>query len=388
MSENTTTMTTAITTMINEDYIWVDSDTQLAECCQLWSQNSALAVDTEFMRSNTFYPIVGLLQINDGDKNYLIDPLEITDTQPLQQLWQNTAVIKVLHSCSEDLDVFNTWLGCLPTPMFDTQVAAAFAGFGFSMGYGNLVKASLGVTLEKGETRSDWLQRPLSQSQKHYAALDVAYLLVVYGKLKLELKSRGRLDWARADCDRTLQHYSNPVGFDQAYLKVRSAWKLRPPQLAVLQQLCRWREEQARARDVPRNRLIKDDGLLHIASHRPNSFKALAALDSLPGRVLREDGEQLLSLLADVEAEKIPLPAALEKPLSIEETALLKSLKQTARAVAEKIDIPVELLITKKDYEALVRSASKGVAVLPKKLEGWRNQELGQALLEAIDQYE
>lgn len=381
-------MTATITTMISEDYIWVDTDAQLAEYCLLWSQSSALAVDTEFMRSSTFYPIVGLLQINDGEKNYLIDPLEITDTQPLQQLWQNTAVIKVLHSCSEDLDVFNTWLGGVPTPIFDTQVAAAFAGFGFSMGYGNLVKASLGVTLEKGETRSDWLQRPLSQSQKHYAALDVAYLLVVYGKLKLELKSRDRLDWARADCERILHNYNNPGGFDQAYLKVRSAWKLRPPQLAVLQQLCHWREEQARLRDVPRNRLIKDEGLLQIASNRPKGFKALAALNSLPPRVLREDGEQLLNLLAEVESEKVALPAALEKPLSIEETALLKSLKQTARAVAEEKDIPVELLITKKDYEALVRSVSKGAAVLPKKLEGWRKQELGQTLLEAIDQYE
>lgn len=374
--------------LINEEFIWVDSNAQLAECCQHWASKTALAVDTEFMRSSTFYPIMGLLQINDGEQNYLIDPLAIDELGPLQALWKNTAVIKVLHSCSEDMEVFQTWLGCLPQPMFDTQIAAAFAGLGFSMGYGNLVKASLGVELEKGETRSDWLRRPLSQSQQHYAALDVAYLLVVYEKLLLELKQRERLAWVQADCDSLLQQYLKPAPLELAYLKQRSAWKLRRPQLAVLQQLCLWREHQARARDIPRNRLIKDGSLFQMAMKLPGQFKALAAIEDMQGRTLRENGAELLEIIQSAQDDEANWPDPLSKPLSVGEGKLLKVLKDRARQTALQQDIPVELLLSKKEYEALVRGAKQAQPELPAKLQGWREAVIAKVLLQAIKDYD
>jgi len=374
--------------LINEDFIWVDTDAQLAECCQHWAGKAALAVDTEFMRSSTFFPIMGLLQINDGEQNYLIDPLAVNELGPLQALWQNTAVIKVLHSCSEDMEVFQTWLGCLPQPMFDTQIAAAFAGLGFSMGYGNLVKASLGVELEKGETRSDWLRRPLSQSQQHYAALDVAYLLVVYEKLLLELKQRDRLAWVQADCDSLLQQYLKPAPLELAYLKQRSGWKLRRPQLAVLQQLCLWREHQARARDIPRNRLIKDGSLFQMAMKLPSQFKALAAIEDMQGRTLRENGTELLEIIQSAQDDEVNWPESLPKPLSVGEGKLLKVLKDRARQAALQQDIPVELLLSKKEYEALVRGAKQVQPELPAKLQGWREAVIAKVLLQAIKDYD
>src|SRR5690625_6556645 len=153
------------------------------------------------MRSDTFYPIAGLLQIGDGTGCYLIDSLAIQDFEPLRQLLLNPAVTKVLHACSEDLEVYHHWLGLVLDPVFDTQLGAAFAGLGFSRGYAPLVKALLNIEIPKSETRSDWLQRPLAVAQLKYAALDVAHLLVVYGKLlpmrseehTSELQSRGHL---------------------------------------------------------------------------------------------------------------------------------------------------------------------------------------------------
>ncbi|HEY0892485.1 MAG TPA: ribonuclease D, partial [Cellvibrio sp.] len=168
--------------LIPSEPIWIDQDDQLTELCAVWRKQAAIAVDTEFMRSDTFYPIAGLLQIGDGKGCYLIDPLAIKNLAPLRELMLDTAVTKVLHSCSEDLEVFQRWLGVVPAPLFDTQIAAAFAGLGFSLGYSGLVKNLLTIEIPKDETRSDWLQRPLSVAQLNYAALDVAHMLVVYGK--------------------------------------------------------------------------------------------------------------------------------------------------------------------------------------------------------------
>lgn len=170
--------------LIPTEPIWIEQDTELAELCQRWRQQAAIAVDTEFMRTSTFYPIAGLIQIGDGKGCYLIDPLAIQDFTPLRDLLLDESVTKVLHSCSEDLVVFQRLLGIVPAPLFDTQIAAAFAGYGFSLGYAGLVKAVLNTEIPKEETRSDWLQRPLSVAQLKYAALDVAHMLIVYGDRK------------------------------------------------------------------------------------------------------------------------------------------------------------------------------------------------------------
>ncbi len=148
--------------------------------CQAWRQQPFVALDTEFMRVDTFYPIAGLLQASTGEGAWLIDPLCIDDWTPLAALLDDRGVTKVLHACSEDLEVLLRLTGSLPAPLFDTQLAAAYLNLGFSMGYSRLVQAVLGLELPKGETRSDWLQRPLSETQVSYAAEDVQHLAEVY----------------------------------------------------------------------------------------------------------------------------------------------------------------------------------------------------------------
>ncbi len=366
---------------------WVATHQELAELCQRWRRQAAVAVDTEFMRSQTFYPHAGLLQVGDGSGCYLIDPLAIEDLSPLAELFNDPGVVKVIHACSEDLEVFRHRLGVLPDPLFDTQVAAAFAGYGFSVGYAGLVKAVLGVEVPKGETRSDWMQRPLSQSQLHYAALDVAYLLVVYGKLLQSLKTDQRLAWVQRDCaDIVAAARENQIPQDY-YKKVKLAWKLNPEELSILQQLCLWREQQARARDLPRNRLMKEAALWEMARNKPRSVKQLLQLEGMPSRTAKDDGETLLELVARGR-EARSLPEALPRPLPPEQGDLLKALKARVRLEAEVLGVPPEVLVRKKDYEALVRSGMDvGEYRLPDRLNGWRRPVIGDTLLSLANEF-
>lgn len=174
--------------LVKQPIIWVDNDDQLEQVCESWMELNMIAVDTEFMRSQTFYPIAGLIQVNDGERNYLIDPSAIQDFFPLVDIFDNENILKVLHSCSEDLEVFQHTFGCVPKNILDTQIAAAFVGHSYSLGFANLARDVLNVDLPKGETRSDWLQRPLSVAQIQYAAMDVEYLYILATELIASLK--------------------------------------------------------------------------------------------------------------------------------------------------------------------------------------------------------
>ena len=370
--------------LIPTEPIWIDRDDQLAELCTRWRSQASIAVDTEFMRSETFYPIVGLLQIGDGQGCYLIDPLAITQLEPLRELLLDESVTKVLHSCSEDLEVFQRWLGLVPTPLFDTQIAAAFAGCGFGLGYANLVKHLLAIEIPKDETRSDWLKRPLSQSQLKYAALDVAHMLVVYGKLLQLLKANQRIDWVKSDCVDLVANARKPDDFNDVYQKVGFAWKLRPQELAVLRELCIWREIEARARDIPRNRLVKEPSLWEIARRKPQEMEQLQRIADIPHRTLKQDGPTILAMVkAQLASDPSTWPARVEPPLAQSEGPLIKALKQFVREKADADNIPAEVLIRKKDYEAIVRSGMKsGNYSLPKRLLGWRYGLIGEGLLQ------
>jgi ribonuclease D len=370
---------------ISTDPIWITQNNELLELCQRLSQQAAIAVDTEFMRSDTFYPIAGLIQIGDGKQCYLIDPLTITDFSPLSELFQNETVTKVLHSCSEDIEVFSCLLGVVPSPIFDTQIAAAFAGFGFSLGYAPLVKAVLNTEIPKEETRSDWLQRPLSASQIKYAALDVAHMLIIYGMLLQNLKTSERLDWVRDDCADVVSNARKPDNFSEAFHKVGFAWKLRAQELAILRDLCIWREIEARSRDIPRNRLIKEPALWEMARKQPQDIVQLQRIEDIPSRTLKNDAQTLLNIIhASANTDADSWPARLLQPLALSEGPLLKALKQCARDTAETLNLPAEILIRKKEYEALVRSGLKGGAYsLPSRLQGWRYSVIGEKLLAA-----
>ncbi|MDH0732988.1 ribonuclease D [Pseudomonas sichuanensis] len=364
---------------------WIRDDQTLAEHCQSWRELPFVALDTEFMRVDTFYPKAGLIQVGVGEHAYLIDPLLIKDWQPLAELLDDTAVVKVLHACSEDLEVLLRLTGKLPQPLFDTQLAAGYLNIGFSMGYSRLVQEVLGLELPKGETRSDWLQRPLSDTQVSYAAEDAVHLAELFSALRPKL-SDDKYAWVLEDGAELVAALRREVEPETLYRDVKLAWKLGPQQLAVLRELCAWREREARSRDVPRNRILKEHSLWPMAKGQPGNLPALGKIEEMHPRTIRQDGEFLIQLIkraAGLPAEQ--WPQRLPEPLPIEAAGILKRLRAIGQAEGERLQIAPELMLRKKTLEALLKSGyPDGPYQLPDSLRGWRRERMGQALLDDL----
>ncbi|MGE8408678.1 MAG: ribonuclease D [Pseudomonas sp.] len=367
------------------DIHWICDDLSLAEHCRQWRQLPFVALDTEFMRVDTFYPKAGLIQVGDGQRAFLIDPLLVNDWQPLAELLEDPTVTKVLHACSEDLEVLLRLTGSLPAPLFDTQLAAGYLNLGFSMGYSRLVQEVLGIELPKGETRSDWLQRPLSETQVSYAAEDAVHLAELYARLRPRL-SEDKNAWVLDDGAELVLQLRREIDPYELYRDAKLAWKLSRAQLAVLRELCAWREHEARVRDLPRNRVLREHALWPIARTQPDNLMALSRIEDMHPRTLRQDGEFLLDLIKRTGSlPPAEWPPAVPEPLPIEASALLKKLRAVGQAEAENLGIAPELMLRKKTLEALLKSGyPDGPYQLPDSLRGWRRERMGQALLDCL----
>lgn len=330
-----------------------------------------VAVDTEFMRRNTFYPQAALLQACYAEEAWLVDPLAIEDEEPIRRLLQDGSVLKVMHSASEDLEVFQRWLGVQPEPLFDTQRAAALLDRGFGLGYRQLVLELCDVELPKGEQRSDWLQRPLSKSQCDYAALDVTCLLACWRLLDAQAREQGKLDWILADGeDAARSAAANGVRY---HPRIKNAWKLNPRQLAALAALCDWREATARRRDKPRGWILDDRACLDLALADPRSRQEMAASVELPPAVVRRHGDELLAALASQRGlPEEALPARLPAPLNASQRSRLKALKGRAQELARQLHVAPEVLLPSRDFELLLRQAEGQVVEEPAYWAGWR----------------
>ncbi|MEY4589469.1 MAG: ribonuclease [Pseudomonadota bacterium] len=361
--------------------IWVTENAALAQLCLGWNQQTWLAVDTEFLRTNTYYPIAALLQIYDGSGIYFIDPKTITQWQPLAQVMANPGVCKALHACSEDLEIFALLLGALPVNMFDTQVAAAMVGQGFSVGYARLVEQMLGVRLPKDETRSDWLVRPLSPAQTLYAAWDVYYLLPIARQLQGKLVEQGRLNWLQEDCAALLAHSHEAQDARLSHLRLKGLQRMNRREQALAQVLCHWREGVAQDSNMPRNHVVKESAIYQLAQHKPKHISQLRPIEDLAEKTIRRYGEDIIELIQTVlnQAEE-QLPPAQPRPLSGGQQQQIKDLRQWVEQKAQALDVAPEVLARKRDYEYLVRGLPADEPV-PSILQGWRQPVLGQALL-------
>ena len=367
----------------------IEDNTELAAHCQQWLELPFVAIDTEFVRTETFFPIAGLIQVGDGEHNYLIDPLTITDWAPLVALLECPSVVKVLHACSEDLEVFQHLCGAMPTPLFDTQIAAAYLGMDFSMSYSRLVKALLEVELSKEETRSDWLQRPLSAKQLQYAVDDTRYLARVYAIMAPRLAQAELTDWLLEDTAELVTNARVMPEAQDAYRRIKQAWRLKSAELAVLQVLCDWRERAARQRDVARNRLLRESTLCPLAQRQPDTLAQLARMEDMHPRTVRQDGETVLELIE--QGRQVPQtqwPAPLPEPLPADANRLLKVLRKVGQRQAERLGMAAELMLRKKVLEALVRTGYPcGPYQLPDELSGWRRTLMGEELLALTNQF-
>ncbi|OED40566.1 ribonuclease D [Endozoicomonas sp. (ex Bugula neritina AB1)] len=367
--------------------IWTTSNSELAQHCQQWITLDAVALDTEFIRTDTFYPQPGLIQLGTGSDVFLIDPLMIDDWKPFAEFLENSHVIKVLHACSEDLEVFKCLTGAVPVGLFDTQLAAAYANIGFSMGYQALLKHVLNIDVPKDETRSNWRQRPLTESQIRYASLDVVHLLEVYEALQQLLDDKPHADWILDDCFQMTQGVlsSDP---ENAWKEVKRAWQLRPQQLAVLKALCIYREEESRQLDVPRNRVIAKGSLWSLARYQPKNMRKLSEVQDMKPPVLRGHGEAILSIIKhSASTEEDQWPGTLPPPLPKSAKDYGKQIKKIMSEQAETLQLPVELLLSGKATTPILRTwLNDGQFSLPESMNGWRREVIGEPLIEQLNQ--
>ena len=363
---------------------WIDNSQQLAELCEQLKSATELAIDTEFMRSDTFFAKLALIQLSDGEQCWLIDTPAIEELQPLTDLLNQPQLTLVFHSCGEDLEVLDQVLSVRPKKLFDSQVAAGIVNIGYSMGYARLVENMLQIELGKEDTRSDWLARPLSDRQKLYAADDVLYLFKVYKLLLQLLEQQERESWfieEMQDLQRIAADRREALDY---YLRVKGAWRLNPLSLAVLKRLCEWREQAARTLDKPRSHIVKDNVLLDLANNKPTQMSQLHQIEDWYSRSVKRFGDQVLQEIADVDQDN--LPSELPQPLSRAVSDVMKKMRVSINEVAESQAIPKELMCNKKELESILRSAAEGKPEWPARLvNGWRGSMVIPALELVID---
>lgn len=369
----------------------VTGDDELCRLCEQWRTLPVLAMDTEFIRVDTFYPQLGLLQVCDGRGSYLLDPLKLEDWSAFRALLLDERIVKVLHACSEDLLVFNEYFGVIPGPVFDTQIAAAFLGHGYSISYQNLVRELTGIEVDKGATRSDWLRRPLSEQQLHYAALDVAYLPTIYARMTDQLQHSGHLadlfGEGRQMCAQAAST-EDESEWQTLYLNMGAAWRLDRQQLAILRSLSRWREHEARRLNIPRPWVARDSDLILLAQHDPQSREALADLTDLSRAARDLDPDRLLELIEAGRRQPVPesaIPSG--QPLDPAQRRTLKQCQAAVREIASREGVAPELLARKKQLTVLLERACAADWQWPAELGGWRRNLLEAPLRELLEQH-
>ncbi len=354
----------------------VADDASLEACID--RLGDAVGVDTEFMRVRTFHPIPALYQLAGNGEIVLVDAQADMTFAALKDLLLDPARTKVMHSCSEDLEVMAVHFDLRPVALIDTQLAHAFLASDLSAGYVKAVAHHLGVVLDQHETRSDWLKRPLDEAQIAYAREDAAYLLPMWDRQREALAGNGRLDWFRAEMQRLLD--TPPPTPETWYLGLRGIWRLNRRELAVLRALVAWREREARRRDAPRGWVVADDPLFAMA-RRPELTAADAA-HLLSKRVGARYGKALARAHAVGLADEDPPPRA-PRPLKSQASQAVKRLRAAAQETAEDLGLAPELLARRRDVQALVRQ-HRDHGTFPPWFGGWRETLLGARFRELL----
>lgn len=371
------------------EYILVEDQTALQNMIDKCAEVETLAIDTEFIRQRTYYPILGLFQLYNGLETYLVDPLVIDDLSALWQLLDRQPV--VLHACSEDLDVFMTVANKIPEFFHDTQIAAAFCGLGSSLGFGGLVSEFQSITLDKGESRSNWLARPLTSRQLSYAAADVYHLLPCWQKLKSKLDELGYYDYYLQELQNLRRRKMIKKDPKTIYKQFKNASFLSVRQLATLQALAEWRENNAVNRDMAVNFIVKEAHLLEVAKQQPKSLRDLNKLELLPVEIKRH-GKHIIDIVKQIETlsdDQLPEPLT-----RIADYPGYKKIVQVMRnkiaIVAEQTNIPAELIGSKKLINELLNwcwkltAQEREVGSKPVMLSNWRAELIGDSLFEGL----
>jgi ribonuclease D len=338
-----------------------------------------VAVDTEFMRVDTYYPKFCLLQVATPTAVYCIDPLADLDLALLGARLAATRQPKLMHAARQDLEVLAPIGAGSPQPLIDTQLAAALLGLSDQISYAAVVEQYCGVKIDKSQTRTDWSQRPLTAEQLSYAALDVTYLPPVWAAMEHALSAQGKLGWLHEECERLLTVRDDNA---PAWQRVKGLASLEGRALAVACALAEWREGIARSADRPRNWILKDEFLLALARRLPRTLAALADLQGLPAATVRRHGEALLALINDPDlAPPATLPGRSPR-LTPAGTRLLAEFQQYVRDQATAASVAPTLIAARRDLEQLIHGEGA-----PRLAQGWRAALVGAELIARRERY-
>ena len=370
------------------NYKIITNSADLIHFCNLARKKKLVALDTEFVRTRTFYPQVGLIQLYDGEHLSLIDPIVLDDMTAFRELLEDTSVLKILHACSEDIEVFKHTFQSLPTPMIDTQVMGAFLGNGLSAGFASLVKQCLDIDVDKSESLTDWVARPLSTKQLEYAAADVFHLLPLYQNLHSQILDKGWDEACQQESDLIKARRTKVIKPEEAYLNIKQAWQLSAKQLSILKPLAEWRYTQAVKRDISLNFIFKEQDLFSFVSHNIQDLTSMKKI-SIDHRGMQRHGDTVLSIIQ--EAQNIP---AEEYPLVISNIVnspnyktVFADIKKQIKETAEKVDLAPELLASKKQihqYLIWIWESNRNYEQLPDIMQSWRYDIIGKNLNSTI----
>ena len=352
---------------------WIASNNDLKNLCEQLADSELLALDTEFIRTDTYYPKIALIQLSDGKDCWLIDVLAIDQFSALKGLIESPNNRIIFHACAEDLEVLDHSLNIQPTGIFDTQIAAGIANVGYSMGYARLVGALLDIELDKQETRSNWLARPLTERQIDYAVIDVLHLHTLHDMLIEMLNEQDRIAWFEEEIQTLFGMVTQRKSNQNFFVKFKGAWRLDAQSLVTLKALCLWRESTAKTKNVPKSRIAKDSVLMEVARQMPEYKHQLHSIRDWHPIAIKRYGDALLKQVKDsydappISANEVP------QPLSKMMSHVFKLIRQALIDVASEQNIPQEFLCNKRELEAILRSVENGELVLPNRItQGWR----------------
>ncbi len=364
------------------DFQYIDNNQALKEFCAKIQDCKFCALDTEFIREKTYFPLLALIQLATETEQACIDPLAISDFTPLTEIFENESMVKILHSPSQDLELFYQQFDVLPKPIFDTQLAAAVLGYANQIGYADLVNRKCGVQLDKKFTRADWSRRPLSDGELDYAMDDVRYLIQMYRDMKAELENRNRWTWIQADFQKMSEKTEYQMDETSLWKKLKGVQRLKGAALNNADQLCRWREQLAIQKNRPKRWMMKDEDLVDIARFKPSNHKELSQIGKISADYVKKNGDAILKVIknaAAIDVSDYPKLPELIK-LNTEQQALSDCLMAICRVEVDNNHIALASVTTKKEIDQLVAGNRDS-----KITRGWRNEMIGKHLLQFLN---
>ncbi len=363
--------------------MYIATQDELESFVERASTSKILAVDTEFLREKTYYPKLCLMQLATEDEVAIVDPFEVDDIKVLARLFEDEGILKIFHAGHQDVEIIIYDIGCVPKPLFDTQVAAALLGQTQQIGYGALVHSICGTKLKKTDSFTDWSARPLSESQLKYAADDVVYLPEMYEKMRQRLEEKGRLSWLEDELAPLMEESTYVVDEHERYRRLKHFTQLTRRQMAAAREMAAWREIEARKRNVPRKWVLTDEQIVEACKREPRKIDELFMVRGIRERLTTRDARTVIELVTaalDSSPEawpEITVSSKSEQNVDVQVDLLMAVVRLRAR----ENDIAVPTLASHQDLVNIARGHYDDAQVL----RGWRRDMVGAELVDLIE---